>query len=105
MAFMSWSTRPVGTINRATIGSLAKHNPNGVSLLLRVDSGPRMDDGLAKVRPAVVLILKHLRRRGHGLKFYPTDWEKPRIEPRAPGLQGIDYQRRNSLVCGRVSWL
>ena len=43
-----------------------------------------------KAQLAVVLILKRLRRRGHGLKSHPTDWEKPRIEPATPGLQDID---------------
>ena len=33
--------------------------------------------------------LKRLRRRGHGLKSYPTGWEKPVIEPATPGLQDI----------------
>ena len=42
-----------------------------------------------KAQPAVVLILKRLRRRGLGLKSHPTDWEKPGIEPATPGLQGI----------------
>ena len=32
-----------------------------------------------KAQPAVVLILKPLRRRGNGLKSRPTDWEKPQI--------------------------
>ena len=32
-----------------------------------------------KAQPAVVLVLKRLRRRGNGLKSHPTDWEKPRI--------------------------
>ena len=72
MVFLSRSTQPVSTINRATIGPLAKHHPNGVSLLRRVNSGPRLDDGWAKVQPAVVLILKRLRRRGHGFKSPPT---------------------------------
>ena len=36
-----------------------------------------------------VLVLKHLRRRGNGLKSHPTDWEKPGIEPATPGLQDI----------------
>ena len=40
-------------------------------------------------QPAVVLILKRLRRRGHDLKTHPTDCEKPGIEPATPGLQGI----------------
>ena len=36
---------------------------------------------LPKAQPAVVLVLKRLRRRGNGLKSHPTDWEKPGIEP------------------------
>ena len=47
-------------------------------------SGPRSDNGWAKAQPAMVLILKHLRRWGHGLKSHPIDWEKRGIEPRAP---------------------
>ena len=35
---------------------------------------------------AVVLVLKHLRRRGHHFKSHPTDWEKPGIELATPGL-------------------
>ena len=42
-----------------------------------------------KAQPAVVLVLKRLRRRGHGLKSHPTDWEKPGIGPATPGLQDI----------------
>ena len=42
-----------------------------------------------KAQPAVVLVLKRLRRRGSGLKSHPTDWEKPGIEPATPGLQDI----------------
>ena len=34
-----------------------------------------------KAQPAVVLVLKRLRRGGNGLKSHPTDWEKPGIEP------------------------
>ena len=34
---------------------------------------------LPKAQPAVVLVLKRLRRRGNGLKSHPTDWEKPGI--------------------------
>ena len=41
---------------------------------------------LPKAQPAVVLVLKRLRRRGNGLKSLPTDWEKPGIEPATPGL-------------------
>ena len=44
---------------------------------------------LPKAQPAVVLVLKHLRRQGNGLKSHPTDWEKPGIEPATPGLQDI----------------
>ena len=40
-------------------------------------------------QPAVVLVLKRLRRRGSRLKSHPTDWEKPGIEPATPGLQDI----------------
>ena len=42
---------------------------------------------LPKAQPAVVLVLKHLRRQGNSLKSHPTDWEKPGIEPATPGLQ------------------
>ena len=34
-----------------------------------------------KAQPAVVLVLKRLRRRGNSSKSHPTDWEKPGIEP------------------------
>ena len=34
---------------------------------------------LPKAQPAVVLVLKRLRRRGNCLKSHPTDWEKPGI--------------------------
>ena len=44
---------------------------------------------LLKAQPAVVLVLKRLRRRGNGLKSHPTDWEKPRIELATLGLQDI----------------
>ena len=84
MVFMSRSTHPVRTRIRATIGPLAKHHPNGVSLLRRVESDSRLDDGWAKVQPAVVLILKRLRRRGHSFNSHPIDWNKPGIEPGAP---------------------
>ena len=54
-----------------------------------------------KAQPAVVLVLKRLRRRGNGLKSHPTDWEKPGVEPATPGLQNIglsptQWRRRNS---------
>ena len=102
MVFMSRSTRPVSTINQATIGSLAKRRPNFVLLLRLANSGPRMDDGWGKAQPAVVLISKRLRKPGHSFKSHLTDWQKPGIKPGAPGLQGICYRRHNSLVCGRV---
>ena len=85
LVFMSRSTRPVSTINRATIGTLEKRHPNGVSLLWWADSGSRLDDGWAKAQPAVVLILKRLRKRGHGFKSHLTAWDKPGIKPRGPG--------------------
>ena len=44
---------------------------------------------LCPAQPAVVLVLKRLRRRGNGLKSHPTNWEKPGIEPATPGLQDI----------------
>ena len=105
MVFMSRSTRLISTIKRATIGPLAKCHQNGVSLLRRSDSSPRLDDAWAKAQPAVVLILKRFRKRGHGFKSHLTDWEKPGIKPGPPGLQDICYRRCNSLVCARVPWL
>ena len=44
---------------------------------------------LPKAQPAVVLVLKRLRRLGNSLKSHSTDWEKPGIEPATPGLQDI----------------
>ena len=44
---------------------------------------------LPKTQPAVVLVLKRLRRRGNGLKSHLTDREKLGIEPATPGLQAI----------------
>ena len=44
---------------------------------------------LPKAEPAVVLVLKRLRRRGNCLNSHPTDWEKLGIEPATPGLQDI----------------
>ena len=44
---------------------------------------------LPNAQPAVVLVLKRLRRWGNSLKSHPTDWEKPGIEPETPGLQDI----------------
>ena len=56
---------------------------------------------LPKAQPAVVLVLKRLRRRGNGLKSHPTDWEKPGIEPATPGLQdiGLSPTPRRHLFC------
>ena len=42
-----------------------------------------------KAQPAVVLILKRLRRRDHGFNSHPTDLVKPGIEFATPGLQDI----------------
>ena len=42
-----------------------------------------------KAQPAVVLVLKRLRRWGNSLKSHLTDQEKPGIEPATPGLQDI----------------
>ena len=44
---------------------------------------------LPKAQPAIVLVLKHLRRRGNSLKSHQSDWEKLGIEPATPGLQDI----------------
>ena len=52
---------------------------------------------LPKAQLAVVLVLKRLRRRVHGLKSHPTDWEKPGIEPAAPGLQDIGLRHSNQV--------
>ena len=54
-----------------------------------------------KAHPAVVLVLKRLRRLGNGLESHPTDWEKPGVESVTPGLQNIGLsptqrRRRNS---------
>ena len=46
--------------------------------------------GALEGSPAVVLVLKRLRKQGHGLKSHPTDSEKPGIELETPGLQDID---------------
>ena len=44
---------------------------------------------LLKAQPAVVLVLKRLRRLCNGLKSHSTDWEKPGIDSATPGLQDI----------------
>ena len=60
---------------------------------------------LPKAQPAVVLVLKRLRRRGNGLKSHPTDWEKPGIEPATPGLQdiGLSPTPRRLLICALLN--
>ena len=45
-----------------------------------------------KAQLAVVLVLKRLKRRGNGLKSYPTDWEKRGIEPNAEKLRLFCFQ-------------
>ena len=47
---------------------------------------------LPKAQPAVVLVLKRLRRRGKSLKSHPTDWKKPGIEPATPGFWFCGYR-------------
>ena len=42
-----------------------------------------------KAQQAVALVLKRLRRRSHGLKSHPTDWEKLGIDPTTPDLQDV----------------
>ena len=105
MAFMSRRTRLVSTINLATIGSLAKRHRNGASLMRRADSGLILDDGWAKAQPAVVLILKHLKKGATALSLIRQTERSQESNPRPPGLQGICYRRHNSLVCGRDPWL
>ena len=56
---------------------------------------------LPKAQPAVVLVLKRLRRRGNGLKSHPTDWEKPGMEPATPGLQDIGLSPTPRRLLGR----
>ena len=53
-----------------------------------------------KAQPAVVLVLKRLRRRGNGLKSHLTDWEKLGIEPATPGLQDIGLFLHQKNFCG-----
>ena len=54
---------------------------------------------LPKAQPAVVLVLKRLRRRGNGFKSHQTDWEKPGIEPATPGLQDKTKNKKKNF-CG-----
>ena len=56
-----------------------------------------------KAQPAVVLVLKRLRRRGNGLKSHLTDWEKLRIKPATPALQDIGLSPTpRRLMCLKV---
>ena len=81
------------------VGSQPFHTPNVVfvAVFLGCTSTGRVGlcflwfcvQELPRAQPAVVLVLKRLRRRGNGLKSHPTDWEKPGIEPATPGLQDI----------------
>ena len=63
------------------------------------------DQEHTKANPAVVLILKHLRRLDHGLKSHPTDWEKRGIKPATPDLQDISLSPtpRHQLVLTNLS--
>ena len=60
-----------------------------------------------KAQPAVVLILKHLRRQGYSLKSHPTDWEKLGIELATPGLQdiGFSHTHRRLLLSAFVLYM
>ena len=53
---------------------------------------------LQKAQPAVVLVIKRLRRRGHGFKYYPK--HTGRARNRTQDLLSTTY-----IVCGRVPWL
>ena len=46
--------------------------------------------GTPKAQPAVVLVLKQLKRRDNGLKSHPTDWEKPGIIWVTKNLPGLN---------------
>ena len=60
---------------------------------------------LPKAQPAVVLVLKCLRRRGNSLKSHPTDWEKQGIEPPAtPGLQYIGLSPTPRRLLSLCQW-
>ena len=59
---------------------------------------------LPEAQPAVVLILKRLRRRGNGLKSHPTDWEKPGIELATPGLQDIGLSLHHGGFSCNQTW-
>ena len=44
-----------------------------------------------KAQLAVVLVLKCLRRRGHGLKSHPTDWESRESNSEHMGTRRVTY--------------
>ena len=52
---------------------------------------------LPKAQPAVVLVLKRLRRRDNGLKSHPTDWKTPGIEPATPGFLTLNFLKYEKL--------
>ena len=54
---------------------------------------------LPKAQPAVVLVLKCLRRWGNGLKTHPTDWEKPGIELAGIILKTFTSEYKHFLAC------
>ena len=60
---------------------------------------------LPKAQLAVVLVLKRLRRRVHGLKSHPTDLEKPGIEPATPGLQDIGLSPTPCGFTNLITWV
>ena len=100
MFFMSRSTCPVSTINRATIGPLAKRHLNGVSLLRRADSGTRLDDGWAKAQPAVGLILKRFRKRATAFSLIR---QTGRSQESNPGP--LAYKTYATRDVSRVPWI
>ena len=64
---------------------------------------------LPKAQPAVVLVLKRLRRRGNGLKSHPTDWEKLLkcdilifFKPTSPYIVMNNNKYKGSLVLKKV---
>ena len=47
--------------------------------------------GHPNAQPAVVLLLKVLKRQGHGLKSHPTDWESPKSNSGLLGTRRLTY--------------
>ena len=64
----------------------------------RADSGLRLDDGWAKAQPAVVPILKRLKKGAMALSLIRQTERSQESNPGPPSLQGICYRRHNSLV-------